>query len=673
VKENKKLKWNRSKIILLGKGRVGKTALADNIQNKDFQPNSASTRGGEKYDLKSDFQGSDGSLIAGKFIKYGGGKDVTTDAMISAANRNGSSKNRRNNGEEYKSDAGSDQQYDGYQDFQYNRSDITETSSQERTNYSDGAESSKLKNYDSDPHIKKTRRVQSDQYEDANISSDEVDINLGQSSDDGFGHLLSDNVSRNTKLIISLYDFGGQEMFHVFHPLFMSRNAVYFLVFDLSDLLSIDCAKSESCLLDIRLWLNTITLQTLQRYGEKKKVVNVSPIALVGCKAGDLVKDENALRKASKMLKATFSNHVAWNFVLKFNYGPSQRGKCLTLSCFPIDNKNRDDLSIRSLSLLLSVAEMKIEEFKCIKEEVHLSWFLTTDAILKERQNSSFMQYSKVCELAKSHGVEVMSVDKCAEVDSLLEFLSDSGILLWINDLNSGLREVVILDPTEYFIKSATRIICKHLPTINPVSLEKDATVHSSSPFYQRCRDKYSEDWYRMLEYGFASVGLTRELLLTEDEDEHDRPSHCRNEDHFLIVLSLLKRYGLVLSCEIPAALRINENENSNTEVLFFPSLSPINPKYYDIPEENDESDDENGTNDEQSILSKMKTSLTSKYNWIREEFKSVATFYFAFTFSDEIINVKLLSMKDVSDHGFLPNGLFVRFICGLFVCFTTA
>jgi GTPase SAR1 family protein len=649
VKEKKTLRWNRSKIILLGKGRVGKTSLAHNIQNISFRENLASTRGSEKYDLKSDFHASEGSFIAGRFVDYCSGNGVTADAVVSASNKNSSSslESETNANEGIISESVISKKEVAKPVPERNILERSDSSNAQST-----AESvNKLNGVEFPNPVGKLQRSKTDSYDEACSSSDEREISQRSETEDDFPRILSENVSLNMKLIISLYDFGGQDIFHVFLPFFMSRNAVYFLVFDLSELLSSDKTKSQSCLMHIRLWLNSITLQS-QKRNENNVVMDLSPIALVGCKADKdgVINDEIALKEASTLLQDTFSNHVAWEFLLKLTYGVSDYGDPLSLNFFPIDNKNRDAVSAQSLTQLLVTAEKEIEKFKCFDEEVALSWFLATDAILKEKYYSCFVEYSKVCEVAKSQGV-----DNCAEVDSLLEFLCDSGILLWINDVDSGLREIVILDPIEYFIKPATRIICKHLPTIDPDTSLTDDTVHSCSPFYQKCREKRRKEWLIMLEYGFASIGLTREVLL--EGDENDKLSCCKNEEHFYKVLCLLKKYGLVLSCKLPPALRLNKSENSDREILFFPSLSPINPEYYDVSK----------INDEKNRLLLMKKRLGLKYKKIQQDFRSEATFYFAFTFSDELVKAKLLSKNDTAVHGFLPSGLFERFVGRLF------
>jgi hypothetical protein len=66
-----------------------------------------------------------------------------------------------------------------------------------------------------------------------------------------FNRCLSENIARKdegSELIISLYDFGGQDIFSVLHPFFMSKYGVYVVVFDMELFLSKEEGKRESCM-----------------------------------------------------------------------------------------------------------------------------------------------------------------------------------------------------------------------------------------------------------------------------------------------------------------------------------------------------------------------------------------------------------------------------------------
>jgi GTPase SAR1 family protein len=679
IHDKKTMPWNRSKIILLGQGRAGKTALAHNIQGLQFEENSPSTLGTKKFDLRMlsdpeilDVHSSDGGIVKGRFVKHEGLQSITDEALRSSFHKYDGLKRKY------------DQLVSEGEDVSGHKVEDPEIK-QKSVKYGTGPDLADAKinlETSSNINIQRTENLTTPERKFINKndsvavipasvsdSSFNRDFSGGHSEDVGsvneevydieeLGRKWSDNIRQNSTFIISLYDFGGQDIFHVFHSFFMSRNAVYFLVFDLSLLLSRDEEKVRFCLAQVKLWLNSIVLHTLlkkvQPTGEsgeettKTKIhLDISPIALVGTKA-DLeyvIHDRSRLLQASKMLKDAFSHHLAWSFLMKFSMKSVGKGGGTLLNFFPIDKKGRTDLSKIALEQLITLSEEAMTNFTELREEKPLTWFKTTDAILREKEKGSFIEYNDARKIAESNGVF-----NDFQFDLMLKFLSESGLLLWVDDVNSPLRDIAILDPTEYFIKPATRIICKHLPTVG------DKTVHSCRAIHQACRETWPREWVRMLEYGFVSTELTAKLLF-------DNYTCCRNEDHYKRVLYLLKKFGLLLPCKIPPALQLNDKEPADSEIYFFPSLSPVNPKDYDVA----------CVDDEKNTLQNMMKRLQIKYLWLSESFQSVETFYFAFTFSDLITNVPLLSKEDVATHGFLPNGLFDRFVGKLFEGMSTA
>jgi hypothetical protein len=67
-----------------------------------------------------------------------------------------------------------------------------------------------------------------------------------------------------------------------------------------------------------------------------------------------------------------------------------------------------------------------------------------------------------------------------------LHFMNETGNLMWHNE--PGLREMVILNPIEFFVKPATIIICKHSPD------ENDPTHHVSD-LHKKASKKFMKKW----------------------------------------------------------------------------------------------------------------------------------------------------------------------------------
>jgi hypothetical protein len=148
------------------------------------------------------------------------------------------------------------------------------------------------------------------------------------------------------------------------------------------------------------------------------------------------------------------------------------------------------------------------------------------------------------------------------QLTKMLTFFYDMGILIWIND--DKLRDIVILDPVEYFVKPATKILCKHIATKD----DPYHTVHCED-IHKACRKQWPEDWYQMLEFGLVSEKLAEKLLR----------DGCKDDDQVSIVLTLMERYGLLSS--FLSVLQVGPN--TAARILFLPAVAPRDPADYVI------------------------------------------------------------------------------------------
>ena len=79
----------------------------------------------------------------------------------------------------------------------------------------------------------------------------------------------------------SVFDFGGQDVFCLLHPLFLIPYAVYMVCFSLADLL--DTATETKALDDLEFWLGSIVVHSRTKSSEGK--MYLPPIVLVGTHA----------------------------------------------------------------------------------------------------------------------------------------------------------------------------------------------------------------------------------------------------------------------------------------------------------------------------------------------------------------------------------------------------
>ena len=193
---------------------------------------------------------------------------------------------------------------------------------------------------------------------------------------------LAEEVSLSSKLVLSIYDFGGQSVFSVIHHLFLIRNGFYLVVFNMEEFLSPDPVVSEACKAEIRFWVNSITIHTIDE-GTKE----AAPYAFVGThrdsvcpsrgqrereregheEVGIEVQDIAVFSDISKELNNMFGSVIAWNSRVLYsfnlgNYGitisddnsPSKSSALspapVNLNFFPVDNKmSYRDPAVQSL------------------------------------------------------------------------------------------------------------------------------------------------------------------------------------------------------------------------------------------------------------------------------------------------------------------------------------
>ena len=79
---------------------------------------------------------------------------------------------------------------------------------------------------------------------------------------------------------LSLWDYGGQEVFYALHHLFLTRYGVYIVVFNMKDMCSSAPRQSvDECLRFVRFWLSSIAVHGRARTGPTR---DLPPVLLIG-------------------------------------------------------------------------------------------------------------------------------------------------------------------------------------------------------------------------------------------------------------------------------------------------------------------------------------------------------------------------------------------------------
>jgi hypothetical protein len=162
---------------------------------------------------------------------------------------------------------------------------------------------------------------------------------------------------------------------------------------------------------------------------------------------------------------------------------------------------------------------MKSAEYT--QKEVPISWLKTLDELTSIKK--SFLTYEEY--------TSIVAACKVSTPDLLLDFFHELGYLMWHN--HPGLRDVIILDPIDFFVKPATKIIF-------------DPKVHNLS-------HSFEPKWDALTKHGILDSSLLSDLW----ED--------LNQDRYYL-LNLMCRYGFLVPL-------LNK---CTTESYIVPSLLPI-------------------------------------------------------------------------------------------------
>jgi hypothetical protein len=293
--------------------------------------------------------------------------------------------------------------------------------------------------------------------------------------------MLATMQDAESGLLISLFDFGGQSVFEVIHHLFLTRNGVYALVFNMEWLLT-DGPDKERALRFMRGWLSSIAVHTFH-----KTTQMTAPIVIVSTRL-DTVTSPADHEKISTLLHEHFSDNLAWRSVIGNDEGKDSNGRAFQWF-FPVDN--RLGKKGPAMKHLMSVVHGVIDKAEYTHKEVPLTWFKAMDEMADTKKDCLSLQ-------------EVIFTSGCCgvsekEVPLLLSFLHDMGHLMWIDE--PGLRDVVILDPVSYLVVPATIIICKLTPD------HEDSTHHFMAS-HRECERMHKREWTMLKRDGVLSVKL---------------------------------------------------------------------------------------------------------------------------------------------------------------------
>ena len=216
---------------------------------------------------------------------------------------------------------------------------------------------------------------------------------------------------------LSIWDYGGQVVFHNLHHLFLTHYGVYLLIFNMKTLLENPAPARKH----LEFWLKAVRLHSPR-----------APLLITGTFLDDV---ESRLEEVEQFMKELLS--VGFPQVI-----PNRdRG----LQFYPIDNKSKN-----GLVQLRKRIEVVTNEQDFVNIQVSVQWCLVLDSLLQK--NKSWVRLTEVKVLGEEKGIK-----SSVELSEMLSLFHQLGMLLYF-DATQILQEIVTIRP-QWLIDAFSKVI----------------------------------------------------------------------------------------------------------------------------------------------------------------------------------------------------------------------
>lgn len=237
--------------------------------------------------------------------------------------------------------------------------------------------------------------------------------------------LKDQGLSELKSVKFTIWDYGGQSVFHSLHHLFLTQYGVYLVVFNLNALANAE----EETLPVIQFWLQSIKLHAPK-----------APVFLVGTHS-DLLEShgigmlEHLNQKMENSIQGFESQIV------------HHRLRLVDLLFFPMSNKSQVGIkalreSIQSTSRGLDFLHLKVS----------ISWLRVLDKVLAQADKRPWIERKVLTSIASDVGIRVES-----EVEAMLKLFHQLGA--WIHFTYTTLLGNVIITHPQFLLQEISKVI----------------------------------------------------------------------------------------------------------------------------------------------------------------------------------------------------------------------
>ena len=237
-----------------------------------------------------------------------------------------------------------------------------------------------------------------------------------------YNHQLNRKVMQEKDdIICSIWDYGGQKVFQALHHIFLTRNGLYIIVFDMRT--AIAGTAVEESMRHISYWMRSVALHAPE-----------APIILVGTFADRI--SGSQLESINRTLHYSMEELMQTESLCSPQSG---------LKYMPISNKSRR--GVEDLQAFVAHV-MRQQEF--VYKRVSINWMRTLDVIIAHDYRfttlDGFTVVANFCQIKDAQ-----------EVQDMLSLFHELGVLLYFS-ASEALRSRVITDP-QWLIDSIGKVI----------------------------------------------------------------------------------------------------------------------------------------------------------------------------------------------------------------------
>ncbi|EGD72546.1 hypothetical protein PTSG_11612 [Salpingoeca rosetta] len=234
------------------------------------------------------------------------------------------------------------------------------------------------------------------------------------------------------RVTFKIFDLGGQSTFYIFHPFFLTKYAVYLLVFSMEDLLHQAESKRAESWEFMEHWLSSLHLHA-----------KGAPVLIVGTFA-DVVSQRKQHENISRDIHSRLRHNPAFPSVV-YNYKHN-------LWLWPVDNtKSIHDPMIQDLRQTISSTALAQEY---VSQEVAVPYLHLYDKLhaIARDEKRLLLTFDEVVQIAHTCGLRTRQ-----ETRACLQFLHLYSMVLYYDSV-PGMEDFVILSP-QWAVDMMTRVI----------------------------------------------------------------------------------------------------------------------------------------------------------------------------------------------------------------------